>query len=81
MITKRESNCLQYLDDKMNASAEAVGRALFEKSPNRPSTVTAQRTKSAVNTLVSLRHKRLVTYLSDLGTWRITQAGREALKS
>jgi hypothetical protein len=78
-VTERERICLAFLDDKMEATAAMIGKAIYNQISSRHrggSNLIA----IGANVAGNLRKRGLVVRLSDLRAWRITAAGREAIK-
>ncbi len=73
-LTPDMLRALRYLDDKMHATSAAIAGALFPD---------AKRELAAMGAAIAghLKRQGCVTFLSDVRAWRITPAGREALKT
>jgi hypothetical protein len=78
-VTDREYLCLRYLDHLMESDAFAIGRYIYANLENPQS---GGSNLPAIGAAVAgrLRKRGLVTFLPDLKAWRITTAGREALR-
>ena len=77
-LTTRELACLQYLDGLMEATGASIGKRIDPKSGR------THRGNAIIGNSVARRLMMThgyTTYLSDLNAWRITAAGRIALKA
>lgn len=75
-ITERERICLEYLSDKMDAPAYAIGQEIISRMNGKGGS-----NLSSVGATVASRLSRsgLVAYVFDNYSWRITEQGRSAL--
>lgn len=76
-LTDRERICLEYLGDKMEATARMCGREIYDR-------IIAKRGGSdfsaiGSNVLGALAKRGLVLRVPELRAWQISSAGREAL--
>lgn len=79
-MTEREMLCLQFLDDRMDADVHQIGRYVRSNLYDpRSGGSNYQSIGSAI--CGRLRKKGFVVPMADLQAWRITKAGREALKN
>lgn len=72
-LTAKEIHTLQYLSNRMEASARMIGEELFRLE------ITKSKNALAVGASVcgNLHKKELVLYLPDLKAWRISKLGRQ----
>jgi hypothetical protein len=75
-VTPTERRTLEYLDASMGASSHQIGVHLM--GPDRPEWVSTIAVGAGI--LGHLRREGLVVKVVGLGLWRITVAGREALR-
>jgi hypothetical protein len=68
----KDQQCLEFLSDKMEATARMVGEHLIGKH-------TSYATRCGAAILGRLREHGLVTRLPELNAWRNTKSGREHL--
>ena len=68
-VTEKQKACIEFLSDKMEATAKMVGCAIEPRSLNPTG-------KGAV-TLGRLRKMGFVMKLPELNAWRLTREGRE----
>jgi hypothetical protein len=79
-MTEREAIALRYIEPLMWADAKGVGRVIWDGLPER-SRDGSNLPAIGAAVLGRLRKRGLVTILPELGLWRITAAGRTALKA
>jgi hypothetical protein len=72
-LTERQRICLEYLSDKMEATAVMVGRVICVKLND--TWLSYQHV--GVGALIALEKKGLVMRLPELRAWRLTKEGRE----
>jgi len=76
-LTARERACLEYLSDKMEATAEMIGEAVASYGPKR------RRDEAIFGEAVARglhnMNPPLTGWVPDLQAWQITVAGRAAL--
>lgn len=78
-LTVRERACLEFLADKMSATGAQIGEVIQDKSGFARSQMGNARVGNRVAR--QLGYPRFyVSFLADLNQWRITAAGRDALK-
>lgn len=78
-LSEREIACLKYLTDKMEAPGSSIGRAVAPWK-GRTEIGYAIIGNRVARSLMMLHEPRLVSCVSDLNAWRITPAGRLALR-
>lgn len=76
-LTERERIVLAYMDELLFASAAQLGRHIYDTATDKGGSNLASIGAAVVG---RLRKRGLVAYLPDCGMWRITPAGRLALK-
>lgn len=76
-MTPRQKVIIQYLSDKMEATAEMVGGALKEAGYD-PLSHTYAMGRSVLGVL---KKKGLVMRLPELNAWRLTKEGRAYIKA
>ena len=76
-ITQNGLTVLRYLNERMEAPSRSLGMAVLPPVGNE--LPHAQIASVGRSVAMHLRRQGLVTFLSDLRCWRITQAGRDAL--
>jgi len=74
MLTERERIVLRFLDPLMEASARAIGVHVVSCG------LSGGYTAIGAAICGALRKKGLVAFVADLRCWRITEAGRAALR-
>lgn len=75
-LSAREHLVLAYLSDKMEATAFAVGRHLYDKVPGRGSNLPAL----GAAVLGRLKKQGLVMQIPEWKAWRLSAAGQELLE-
>ena len=75
MLSAAERCCLEYLDPLMWASCREVGGNIYAAGHAKGSNINCV----GAATLGRLRKRGFVAKLADVGAWRITRHGREAL--
>jgi len=76
-LTARERKCLEYLSPLMEANDAMIGDAIAPEIPN------ARNRKRYGEVVAESLHRNnppLVGWLPEMSAWRITDAGRAALK-
>lgn len=76
-LTDQEHAALAYLNTRMEAGAQSIGRAIYDAALGRGSNL------AAIGAIVCawLRKRGLVTRIPEPRAWRITREGRAVLKA